>query len=51
MIAAPGDRATIAFHQEHLPDAAARQERRTHFAAALQALQRLAAGTAAPASA
>jgi len=35
---------TIAFHQEHLPSAAARQERRAHFAAALDALATLAAG-------
>lgn len=33
-----GDRATIAFHQEHLPDAAAREARREHFKAALDAL-------------
>lgn len=32
---------TIAFHQEHLPHAAARQERRAHFAAALEALETL----------
>jgi uncharacterized protein YndB with AHSA1/START domain len=42
VIAAAGGRATIALHQEHLPDAAARAERRAHFAAALDALERLA---------
>jgi uncharacterized protein YndB with AHSA1/START domain len=35
--------ATVSFHQEHLPDAAARERRREHFAAALDALERLAA--------
>lgn len=33
---------TIALHQEHLPNAVARQERRAHFAAALDALEQLA---------
>jgi len=37
---------TIAFHQEHLPGAGAREERRAHFAAALDALAALAAGRA-----
>lgn len=41
-----GERATIAFHQEHMPNAAARQERRAHFAAAMDALERLIAGRA-----
>ncbi|HEX9938106.1 MAG TPA: SRPBCC domain-containing protein [Longimicrobium sp.] len=41
-----GERTTIAFHQEHMPDAAARQERRAHFAAAMDALERLIAGRA-----
>jgi uncharacterized protein YndB with AHSA1/START domain len=35
--------ATLSFHQEHLPDAAARERRREHFAAAQDALARLAA--------
>ncbi|HEX8430286.1 MAG TPA: SRPBCC domain-containing protein [Longimicrobium sp.] len=34
--------ATIAFHQEHLPDAEARERRHAHFAAALDALARIA---------
>jgi uncharacterized protein YndB with AHSA1/START domain len=34
--------ATVAFHQEHLPDAQAREARRAHFAAALDALARIA---------
>jgi uncharacterized protein YndB with AHSA1/START domain len=33
-----GDRTVFAFHQEHLPDAAARSERRARFKAALEAL-------------
>jgi uncharacterized protein YndB with AHSA1/START domain len=37
---------TIALHQEHLPHAAARQERRARFAAALDELARLAGATA-----
>jgi uncharacterized protein YndB with AHSA1/START domain len=42
---------TIALHQEHLPSAAARTERRAHFAAALDALERLSAeGTVSAAS-
>lgn len=41
-----GERTTIAFHQEHMPDAAARQERRAHFTAALDALERLIAAKA-----
>lgn len=36
---ANGDRAVIAFHQEHLPDGAAREARRAHFSAALDALE------------
>jgi uncharacterized protein YndB with AHSA1/START domain len=35
-----GGRTTIAFHQERLPGAAEREERRRHFEAALDALQR-----------
>ncbi len=35
--------AVIAFHQEHLPSAEARQARRTHFKEALASLARLAA--------
>jgi uncharacterized protein YndB with AHSA1/START domain len=38
---------TIALHQEHLPDAGARAERLAHFAAALDALERLATAGAA----
>ena len=34
--------ATVAFHQEHLPGAQAREARRAHFAAALDALARIA---------
>jgi uncharacterized protein YndB with AHSA1/START domain len=30
---------TISFHQEHLPDARAREERREHFTAALDRLE------------
>ena len=41
-----GERTTIAFHQEHMPGAAARQERRAHFTAALDALERLIADRA-----
>jgi uncharacterized protein YndB with AHSA1/START domain len=37
----------IAFHQEHLPDGQAREARRAHFSAALDALERMVdAGTA-----
>ena len=36
-----GLKTTIAFHQEHLPNAAAREERRGHFEAALEAIERL----------
>ena len=39
-----GERTTISFHQEQMPDAAARQERRAHFAAALDVLERMLAG-------
>ncbi len=40
---AGGDHKTvIAFHQEHLPDATAREARRTHFKAALDTLESLA---------
>jgi uncharacterized protein YndB with AHSA1/START domain len=35
-----GERTTISFHQERLPGAAEREERRRHFEAALDALQR-----------
>jgi uncharacterized protein YndB with AHSA1/START domain len=34
-----GARTTLSFHEEHLPGAAAREERRRHFEAALDALQ------------
>lgn len=34
-----GEKTTISFHQEHLPGADEREERRRHFAAALDALQ------------
>jgi hypothetical protein len=37
-----GARTTISFHQEHMPDADARERRREHFAAAMDALERLA---------
>ncbi|HET7232854.1 MAG TPA: SRPBCC domain-containing protein [Longimicrobium sp.] len=47
VIATVDGRATVAFHQEHLPSAAARQERRAHFAAALAAIERLATGAVA----
>lgn len=39
-----GERTTIAFHHEHLPDAAAREARRARFAAALDALEALVRG-------
>ncbi|HEX5724962.1 MAG TPA: SRPBCC domain-containing protein [Longimicrobiaceae bacterium] len=42
-----GERTTLSFHEERLPSAAERAERRRHFEAALDALQRL-AGTASP---
>ncbi len=35
------DKTVIAFHQEHLPDGAAREARRAHFIAALDALERM----------
>lgn len=35
-----GERTAIAFHQEHLPGARERAERRDHFSAALDALER-----------
>lgn len=35
------DKTVIAFHQEHLPDGAAREARRAHFSAALDALERM----------
>lgn len=41
VIPAKNDRTTIAFHQEHLPDGGAREDRRAHFKAALDELQRL----------
>lgn len=34
-----GEKTTISFHEEHLPGAAEREERRRHFTAALDALQ------------
>lgn len=39
-----GAKTTISFHEEHLPGAAEREERRRHFDAALVELQRLAGG-------
>ncbi|MDQ2807503.1 MAG: SRPBCC domain-containing protein [Chloroflexota bacterium] len=36
-----GERTTIAFHQEHLPDAAARAARSAYYSAALDGLERL----------
>ena len=36
-----GNRSIIAFHQEHLPDAAEREERQEHFIRALDALEKL----------
>lgn len=41
VIPTSGDRTVIAFHQEHLPDSAAREDRRAHFRAALDALAAL----------
>lgn len=35
------DRATVAFHQEHLPSARERESRRAHFRAALDALEEM----------
>ena len=43
-VEASGDRSVVSFHEEHLPDADARAARRAHFAAALDALERLAGG-------
>ena len=40
-----GEKTTISFHEEHLPGAAEREERRRHFEAALGELQRLAGGS------
>ncbi len=34
-----GDRTVIVFHQEHLPDATAREQRRQHFASALDKIE------------
>ena len=42
VIPAAHGKATIALHQEHMPDAAARERRLKHFAAALDELARLA---------
>jgi hypothetical protein len=36
-----GERTVIAFHQEHLPDAAERERRRAYYATALDQLQRM----------
>jgi uncharacterized protein YndB with AHSA1/START domain len=36
-----GERTAIAFHQEHLPGPAERDQRRAHFAAALDKLERM----------
>ena len=36
-----GERTVIAFHQEHLPGAAEREERRAHFRSALDELERM----------
>jgi uncharacterized protein YndB with AHSA1/START domain len=36
-----GDKTTLAFHQEHLPDSAAREQRRAHFESALGAIERM----------
>lgn len=43
-VIAAGEKTTVALHQERLPDAASRTARRAHFAAALDALERLASG-------
>lgn len=40
-----GEKTTISFHEEHLPGAAQREERRRHFEDALGELQRLAGGS------
>ena len=40
-VLAKGERCVISFHQEHLPDAEARQDRRRHFKAALDGLEGL----------
>jgi uncharacterized protein YndB with AHSA1/START domain len=45
VIPAARGRATLALHQEHMPDAAARERRLAHFAAALDELARLAGTT------
>ncbi|MBV9773764.1 MAG: SRPBCC domain-containing protein [Gemmatimonadetes bacterium] len=37
-----GERSVVAFHEEHLPGAPEREERREHYSAALDALERLA---------
>lgn len=36
-----GDRSAVGFHQEHLPGANEREERRSHFRAALDELERM----------
>jgi uncharacterized protein YndB with AHSA1/START domain len=46
-VIAAGEKSTIALHQENLPSAEARVRRRAHFAAALDALERLAGAGAA----
>jgi uncharacterized protein YndB with AHSA1/START domain len=43
-VMAEGEKTTISLHQEHLPGAAEREERRRHLKAALDVLQRLADG-------
>lgn len=40
-VIAQGDRCVIAFHQEHLPGSAEREQRRAHYAAALDELGQL----------
>jgi uncharacterized protein YndB with AHSA1/START domain len=44
-VIARGERSVIAFHQEHMPGPAEREQRRAHFAAALDELERLAQGS------
>jgi uncharacterized protein YndB with AHSA1/START domain len=40
-VVASGEKTVIAFHQEHLPDEQAREARRAHFIAALDALEQI----------
>ena len=40
-VLASKERTTVSFHQEHLPGANAREERRAHFAAAIDELERI----------